>query len=40
MKFFWGCEDLWIFYGGHHKTGLVLRVISVHFRVFSCGKCT
>ena len=25
---------------GHHKTGLVLGVISVHFRVFSLGQCT
>ena len=25
---------LWIFFGGHHKTGLVLRAISMHIRVF------
>ena len=26
---------LWIFLGGHHKIGLYLGVISMHFRVFS-----
>ena len=25
---------LWIFLGGHHKIGLYLGVISMHFRVF------
>ena len=25
---------LWIFLGGHHKIGLYLVVISMHFRVF------
>ena len=25
---------LWIFFGGHHKIGLYLGVISMHFRVF------
>ena len=34
--YFWGfkeCVD--IFFWGHHKIGLYLGVISVHFRVFS-----
>ena len=25
---------LWIFFGGHHKVGLVLGVIFMFFRVF------
>ena len=25
---------LWIFLGGHHKIGLYLGVISMHFRAF------
>ena len=25
---------LWIFFWGHHKIGLYLEVISMHFRVF------
>ena len=25
---------LWIFLWGHHKTGLFLKIISMHFRVF------
>ena len=25
---------LWIFFGGHHKNGLYLGVISMHFRIF------
>ena len=25
---------LWIFFGGHQKTGLVVRVVSMHFRYF------
>ena len=33
---FGGMEILWIFVGGgHHKIGLYLCVISMHFRVFS-----
>ena len=35
MKFFWGYEDFVDIFGGHHKTGLYLGVISMHFRVFS-----
>ena len=30
---------LWIYSWGYHKTGLVLGVISLHFRVFSEGQC-
>ena len=29
MNIFWGMKILWIFYGGHHKIGLYLGVISV-----------
>ena len=32
---FWGMKILLIFFGGHHKIGLFLGVISMHFRVFS-----
>ena len=28
------------FLGGHHKIGLILGVISMHFRVFSYGQGT
>ena len=31
---FGGMKILWIFFGGHHKIGLYLEVISMHFRVF------
>ena len=31
---------LWIFFRGHHKIGLYLGVISMHFRDFSSGLCT
>ena len=30
-----GTKILWIFFGGHHKIGLYLGAISIHFRVFS-----
>ena len=33
-EYFWGMKILWIFFGGHHKIGLYLGVISMHFRVF------
>ena len=33
-EYFWGMKILWIFLGGHHKTGMVLGVISIHFIVF------
>ena len=35
INIFWGMKILWIFFGGHHKIGLYLCVISMHFRVFS-----
>ena len=35
MNIFGAMKILWIFSWGHHKTGLVLGVISMHFRVFS-----
>ena len=35
MDNFLGMKILWIFFGGHHKIGLYLGVISMHFRVFS-----
>ena len=28
---------VWIFFGGHHKIGLYLRFIFMHFRVFACN---
>ena len=31
---------LWIFFGSHHKIGLYLGVISMHFMVFSYGQGT
>ena len=34
-KYFWGMKILCIFLGGHHKIGLYLGIISLHFRVFS-----
>ena len=40
MKFF---MDIFFFFGGgggHNKIGLVLEVISMHFRVFCQGQCT
>ena len=30
-----GMKILRIFFGGHHKIGLYLEVISMHFKVFS-----
>ena len=30
----------WMFFGGHHKIGLYLGVISMQFRVFSYGQGT
>ena len=33
-EYFGGMDILWIFLGSHYKTGLVLGVISMHFRVF------
>ena len=40
MYIFWGIKILWIFFGGHHKIGLYLGVVSMHFRVFSKGQHT
>ena len=34
-EYFLGYEDFLIFLGGNHKNGLVIGVISLHFRVFS-----
>ena len=34
MNNFLGIKILWIFFGGHHKIGLYLGIISMHFRVF------
>ena len=36
MIIFWGMEILWIY---PHKTGLVLRGNSIHFRVFLRSMC-
>ena len=46
FKYFWGFQKneyflgvrmkiLWIFFGGKHKFGLYLEVISMRFRLFS-----
>ena len=35
MNIFGAMKILCIFFVGHHKIGLYLGVISVHFRVFS-----
>ena len=35
MNLLGGMKILWIFFWGHHKIGLYLGVIPVHFRVFS-----
>ena len=34
MNIFVGMKILWIFSGGHHKTGLTLGVISMHLGSF------
>ena len=39
-EYFWGMKILWIFFWGHHKIGLYLEVISMHFRGFSEGRGT
>ena len=39
-EYFWGMKISWISCWGNHKIELVLRVISMHFRVFSCSQCT
>ena len=35
-----GMKILWIFLGDHHKIGLYLGGIYIHFRVFSEGQGT
>ena len=43
IKHFWGYEDFVDIFWGHHKIGLYLGIISMHFRVFSYyykGHCT
>ena len=40
MNIFGGMKIWWIFVLGHHKTGLYLGVISMHFSAFSKGHCT
>ena len=35
MNIFGGMNILWIIFWGHHKIGLYLGVISMHFRTFS-----
>ena len=37
LNIFWGIEEFVDIFGGHHKIGLYLEVISMHFRVFSGG---
>ena len=37
-EYFSGIKILWILFGGHHKIGLYLEIISMHFRVFSEGQ--
>ena len=39
-KYFLGYEDFVDIFWGHHKIGLYLGVISMHFRDFSSGLCT
>ena len=40
MNIFGGLKILWIWFGGHHKIGLCLGVVSMHFVVFSFGQGT
>ena len=40
LNIFGGMKILWIFFRGHHKIGLYLEVISMHFWVFSEGQGT
>ena len=34
IEYFWGYKDLGIFIGCHHKIGLYLGVVSMHFMAF------
>ena len=38
--YFWGYEDFVDIFGGHHKIGLYLGVISMYSRVSSLGQGT
>ena len=40
MNIFCGMKILCLFFWGHHKIGLYLGVISMHFRDFSYGQGT
>ena len=40
IKYFWGHKDFVDIFVGHHKIGLYLGVISMHFRVFSLSPYT
>ena len=40
MNIILGMKILWVFFWGHHKIGLYLGVISMHFRVFPQGQGT
>ena len=40
INIFSGMKILWIYFLGHHKIGLYLVVIPMHFRVFSLGQGT
>ena len=40
MIIFGGMKIFGYFWGGHHKIGIYLGVISMHFRVFSLGQGT
>ena len=40
LNIFGGKKILWIIFWCHHKIGLYLEVISMHFRVFSEGQGT
>ena len=37
-EYFWGYEDFVDILGVYHIIGLYLRVISMHFRIFSFGQ--
>ena len=39
-KYFWRYEDFVDIFWDHHKIGLYLEAISMHFRVFSEGQGT
>ena len=39
-EYFWGYEAFKDIFWGHHKIGLYLGVLSMHYRVFSYGQGT